>query len=649
MCGFAGCLSVNPLNNHDSINIVKSMTSAIDHRGPDDSGEWVDVESGIALGHRRLSVLDLSPAGHQPMVSASGRFVLIYNGEIYNHIELRKELPHHSWRGHSDTETLLAAFEEWGVESAIKKAVGMFSLALWDRHVRELFLVRDRMGEKPLYYGWQGGTFLFGSELKALTCHASFQAKINRNAIQLLLQNGYIPAPHSIYEGVYKLPPGTLLRINPSERSNICLFPKAYWSFQEVVTNGKKNPYMGTEDEAVKELEKRLIEAVRIQSIADVPLGAFLSGGIDSSMIAALMQNNSNRRVKTFTIGFSENEYNEANYAKSVAQYLGTEHTEFYVSHDEALRVIPSLPSLYDEPFGDSSAIPTFLVSELSRQCVKVALSGDGGDELFGGYSRYQLISELWRKIISYPLFLRRFLASILSCGSQALLNTILSPVIRFLGLVQSRPPGYKMHLLAKGLNSREFAEFYQLLTSQWWVPPVLLDSDQMDREMFLNAEIANSSDCLESMMYTDSVRYLPDDILCKVDRAAMGVSLETRVPFLDHRVVEFANSLQINMRIKDRKGKYILKKLLSQYIPNNKIERPKQGFGIPIDHWLRGPLRDWAEDLLSPDRLGREGFFEVTAIRDRWQEHISGRYNWQDALWCVLMFQAWHSKVKEH
>jgi asparagine synthase (glutamine-hydrolysing) len=619
------------------------MTDTLIHRGPDDSGSWIDPEAGIALGHRRLAIVDLSPEGHQPMVSADGRYVVAFNGEIYNFLELRSQLKAfgHHFRGHSDTEVMLASFSQWGLDEAIERFNGMFAFALWDRQERVLHLGRDRLGEKPLYYGWMGNTFLFGSELKALKAHPDFQAEINRNALALFLRFGYIPAPYSIYQGIYKLPPGTILTWRGGANRPE---PVSYWSAKKVAELGAAEPFIGSEQEALFQLEALLKDAVGLRMVADVPLGAFLSGGIDSSTVVALMQAQSSQPVKTFTIGFYEDGYNEAQHAKAVAQHLGTDHTELYVTPQETLAVIPKLPILYDEPFADPSQIPTFLVSQLARQHVTVSLSGDGGDELFAGYDRYFSGNRIWQKIGWMPRPLRQTAARILTSLSPQTWDWGLTHFAALLPAMLKQPtPGTKLHLLADFLAAPNSEAIYMHLVSHWKNPEALVvDSSEPPTALSDRQRWAQLPRFTQRMMYLDTVTYLPDDILVKVDRASMGVNLEARVPFLDHRVVELAWRLPLSMKISGTQGKWLLRQVLYKYVPKNLIERPKMGFGVPIDSWLRGPLRDWAEALLDERRLQQEGFLNPQLIRQKWEEHLSGEWDWQYYLWDVLMFQAW-------
>ena len=637
MCGLAGVLT----NGRQlDAGLLVRMGNAIAHRGPDDAGEWLDPAAGIGLAHRRLSIVDLSPAGHQPMFSPSGRFVIAFNGEIYNHLDLRASLPAVAWRGHSDTETLLAAFDALGVEATLARTVGMFAFALWDRNHRSLVLARDRLGEKPLYYGWQGDAFLFGSELKALKQHPAFKGVINRDALTKLLRHNYVPAPDSIYQGIHKLPPGTLLRT----RAGRDAVPVPYWSIKDAAAAGEAAPLGGSEGEIIDALEAQLRESIRMQMAADVPLGAFLSGGVDSSTVVALMQAQSARPVKTFTIGFDEAGYNEATHAKAVARHLGTDHTELYVSAAEAQAVIPLLPTLYDEPFSDSSQIPTFLVSRMARRQVTVSLSGDGGDELFGGYNRYFMASALWRKVQYAPRPLRQMVAAAMDAIPARFWDGLYGSVARLLPpRLRTVQAGDKVHKLAQVLGANGPQDIYARLISHWKTPADIVIGGAESGSAGNDATLWQAVKAFEhQMMLLDTASYLPDDILTKVDRAAMGVSLETRVPLLDHRLVELAWRLPLSMKIRNGQGKWALRQVLYRHVPADLIDRPKMGFGIPIDSWLRGPLREWAEALLDEARLRREGYFNPQPIRALWHEHLTGRNNWQYYLWDVLMFQAW-------
>ena len=658
MCGFVGFLS--PKATHWDEPVLQRMAISIARRGPDDSGYWLDGHEGVALGHRRLAIVDLSPAGHQPMPSGTGRYVIAFNGEIYNHLDLRAELEGMDcrdslamtgvrWRGHSDTATLLTGFDAWGIEATVNKCIGMFAFAVWDKHTRVLTLGRDRLGEKPLYYGWQGqgegAAFLFGSELKALKAHPAFAAEIDRGALSLLMRYGYIPAPHSIYQGISKLLPGCLLTLSLAERT-----PKlmTYWRGKSVVERGLARPFIGTPLQAVDTLESLLKDAVRKQMMADVPLGAFLSGWVDSSTIVALMQAVAKEQggspVKTFTIGFNEAGYNEAEHAKAVARHLGANHTELYVSPQQTLDVIPKLPGLYCEPFADSSQIPTFLVSQMAREHVTVSLSGDAGDELFGGYNRYVLGQQLWGKLQLLPVDARRALAGALTSLSPTAWNRLLDPVQRFMpkSLAQKNI-GDKLHKGAGVMSAGSSAELYRQLVSQWQDPAMAVIGGTEPLTVLTDVSQQPATDqFVHQMMALDMLSYLSGDILCKADRTAMGVSLETRVPILDHRVVEFAWSLPLDYKVRGGVGKWPLGEVLYRHVPRELIERPKMGFGIPLHDWLRGPLRPWAEALLDEARLRNEGYFHPEPIRQKWAEHLSGQRNWAPQLWSVLMFQAW-------
>lgn len=640
MCGIAGFLGSGLTSTN--VDWARDMAHAIAYRGPDDAGVWADKDAGIVLAHRRLAILDLSSAGHQPMLSDCKRYVIVFNGEIYNHLVLRKELEKFQpiWKGHSDTETLLMAIAVWGLDVALEKCVGMFAFALWDRENHVLTLARDRLGEKPLYYGMQNGVLLFGSELKALRAHPAFLGEIDRDVLALYLRYNYIPAPHSIYKGIHKLTPGAYVKFNKSFDAKMTI----YWSANQVAVSGQKDQFLGDEKEAKQELAYLLNRSIGGQMMADVPLGAFLSGGVDSSTIVALMQTQSSRPIKTFTIGFSEEAYNEAEYAQAVAKHLGTEHTELYVSADQAMSVIPMLPGIYDEPFADSSQIPTWLISKLAREQVTVCLSGDGGDELFGGYNRYFLGQAIWRKLDLLPITLREVFAKGLTGISPEQWNSLMSNLQYLLpGRLRFGNPGDKLHKLAGVLRCDNPESLYRGLISLWDEPgKIVLTSHEPTTLLTDRNQWPELDDFVQWMMALDIQTYMPDDILVKVDRAAMSLSLETRVPFLDHRLVEFAWRLPLSMKIQNGQGKHVLRQVLYDYVPSTLIERPKMGFGVPLDSWLRGPLRDWAESLLNENRLIQEGFFEPIPIRKKWQEHLSGKRNWQYHLWSVLMFQSW-------
>ena len=667
MCGITGVFG--DTNDNDLTRVVGAMAASLAHRGPDDGGVWSDGKAHIALGHQRLSVIDLSQEGHQPMHSACGRYIIVFNGEIYNHKTLRKELENEfasshlprsrgvaGWCGQSDTETLLTAISCWGIEATLKRVVGMFAIAVWDRSDRRLCLVRDRMGEKPLYYGWCNGRFVFGSELKAVCRYPGFSNEIDRDSLTLYLRHNYVPAPYSIYKNILKLEPGCLLSLkleDTASRPSLKLRAPAsegslrltrWWSLHEVVEDGRASR-ITDEKEALVLLESQLRESIRLQLAADVPLGVFLSGGVDSSLIVALMQSEANTPVSTYTIGFSEANYDEAVYARSVASHLQTDHTELYLSAAVAQEVIPLLPTLYDEPFADSSQIPTFLVAQMAKKYVTVALSGDAGDELFAGYNRHFKAPGIWKIISKVPTGSRQLISKAINVFSPQTFSTLEQ------GLSYILPKrwqitflGDKLLTLANCLGSvKDSDDLYYSLVSEWNNPgEIVIGEKEPTTLLTRRSEWPVLPDFEERMMYLDAMTYLPDDILVKVDRAAMGVGLETRVPFLDYRIVELAWRLPLSMKINHGQGKQILRDILYKYVPRKLIERPKQGFGIPLGDWLRGPLRDWAETLLDESLLKRQGFFNPEPILLRWKEHLAYKHNWEHSLWGVLMFQAW-------
>ena len=642
MCGFAGFLrnSTTSKKTGDPTLIIKAMTDCLTHRGPDDSGTWLNYEDDIALGHRRLAIIDLSSSGHQPMHSANGRYVIAFNGEIYNFIELRKQLQtkNYLFTGHSDTEVILALLTEYGLLQSLQLMSGMFAFAVWDQQEKTLALARDRIGEKPLYYGIINGSFVFGSELKALCAYPNFNNKLRRASLALFMQYGYIPAPHSIYENIYKLIPGHYIIISPATL-NTPPWPKTYWSAVQVAQAGIAKPLRLSDLAAIQQTDNLLNKIIKRQMRTDVPFGALLSGGIDSSLITALMQANSKHAIKTFTIGFNEQIYNEAEYAKAIAKHLNTDHTEFYVDATQAIDLIPKLPKIYDEPFADSSAIPTFLVAQLTKQKVTVCLSGDGGDELFGGYNRYLLAKTIWKKMSLFPYPLRLAIKTLLLAVSPTRWQQILQ-------FTQLPMVGDKLHKFAHAIAVKSPALLYQALISQWPNSNNILVADPYDacnssppQTILLQL---TAMEFIAKMMLTDTISYLPDDLMVKVDRATMAVSLENRAPYLDHQLLEFLWQLPLHMKVRNRTTKWLLRQLLSQYVPDKLFTRPKMGFAIPLASWLRGPLRDWAHSLLNKKLIEQQGLLQAKPILEKWHEHLSGKRNWQAQLWAVLMFQAW-------
>jgi len=656
MCGITGIFG--NLRKEEFDSSIHEMSATLNHRGPDDAGTWINEENGVAFGHQRLSIIDLSSAGHQPMVSPCGRFTTVFNGEIYNHLQLRDKLNtsanKQSWKGHSDTETLVTAFSQWGIEKTLQQLVGMFAIAVWDFKEKRLFLIRDRFGEKPLYYGWSNGVFLFGSELKALQKYKRFSNQIDRGALSLYMKYMYVPTPYSIFRDIYKLEPGCILQIDKGTKPpTLPLFAPfrdqginiAQWySISNMAQAGQKN-LITDQNDAVDLIEKTLLESVRSQLISDVPLGAFLSGGIDSSVITALMQKVCKDPVKTFTIGFEESSFNEAIYAKEVSRHLGTEHHELYVTSSDAFKVIPHLPTLYDEPFADSSQIPTYLASKLARESVTVSLSGDAGDELFGGYNRYLWGSRVWNKVRWMPLIVRQTLGVAINKISVNTWDSIGNslPNSSRVSLM-----GDKAHRMAHRLkNVKSLDDVYHSLVTEGYKEDGLVVNDKaaLITKLDNNDIVSGIVDFEHRMMLLDSLTYLPDDILTKVDRAAMGVSLETRIPFLDYRVAELAWRLPLDTKINNGETKWPIRQVLYKYVPKVLIERTKAGFAIPVGQWIRGPLREWAADLLNEERIRREGYFNPELVQQLWQQHLSGKYDWTPRLWAILMFQAWLDK----
>ena len=641
MCGFAGYLS---LKNNVHYEHLKLMQQSIAHRGPDSNGIWVNENHLVGFCHNRLSIIDITSAGAQPMKSKNGRYIISYNGEIYNHLDLRAELKQEQNKieffSNSDTETLLACFEQWGIEISLTKTVGMFAFSVWDFNEDALYLGRDRMGEKPLYYGWQDEYFFFGSELKALKSHPNFKAKLDHTALGMFFRYSYVPAPYSIYSGIKKLIPGTILKVHSSGKSENIV----YWDLNIVVSNGLQNPYSGNDKEAVNELDIRLNQTIISQQISDVPIGAFLSGGIDSTLISSIMQAHSNTSINTFTIGFKDDKYNEANYALEISKHLKTNHHELYLSANDIICEAPKIASIYDEPFADSSQLPTYFVCALAKQQVTVALSGDAGDEIFGGYNRYTQAAKLSK----YPPIIKKLMVKLLTQFTPSQIDKIydfLKPLLP--STLNSSNPGNHYSKIVKLLAQDTNWDIYQCLVSICNSPNTLMKNgfDKDGINNYTKSIFLNSMELELQMMLSDSLTYLSDDILCKVDRASMSVSLESRVPFLDHRIVEFSSTLPLNMKVRDGKGKWILRKLLEKYVPNNLLERPKMGFGLPLDIWLRGPLKDYASSMLSEKKLIEDEFIDQQKVSKIWNEHLSGVKNHQHVLWNIIMYQSWKEK----
>jgi len=642
MCGIAGFVaSPTRKNSPERIEtIARAMDDSLAHRGPDGHDIWIDPDADVALIHRRLAIVDLTPTGAQPMLSANGRFVITYNGEVYSHLAIRADLEAKGvrFRGHSDTEAMLESIALYGMKATAERLIGMFALAVWDRQERTLTLVRDRVGIKPVYWAKFGELFMFGSELKALRAHPGWSARIKPEAASAFMRHNYIPAPHTIYEGVYKLEPGTILTLRPGKEP---VFEK-FWDARQVASAGLAKPLHDDETALIDRMEHLLTDAVGKRMMADVPLGAFLSGGVDSSLVVALMKKANAGAVKTFSIGFEAMAFNEAPYAAAIAKHLGTEHTELTVTAREALEVVPRLAEMYDEPFADSSAIPTYLVSAMTRKYVTVALSGDGGDELFAGYNRYQMASRFHRTLSGVPRALRKMLAAgITSIGTESWDRlSRLAPKGRL-------PPlfGDKVHKAAAVLDAPDGGALYRRLVSHW-EPGEIMPAVTEPKGLLCDSSVRSDfPDLLDRMQFLDLVTYLPDDILTKVDRASMAIALEARVPLLDHRVIELAWQLPHALKIRGGVTKWISRQVLYRHVPRQLIERPKMGFGVPLGDWLKGPLRDWAEHLISEKRLNESGLVNAALVRSRWQEHLSGRRNWQYLLWDVLMFEAWRER----
>jgi asparagine synthase (glutamine-hydrolysing) len=642
VCGIAGVIDPQSALA-DPADVVTRMTTRLKHRGPDDHGLWLSPDRRVVLGHRRLSIIDLSASGHQPMMSASGRFTIVFNGEIYNFKEIRARLTEHGqqFRGHSDTEVLLAAIEQWGLSRALELSVGMFAFALWDAVKGELHLVRDRVGKKPLYFGVVGSCLVFSSELKALRALPGARPEIDRRSLALYCRLGYVPAPYTILAGIEKVRAACIVTVRLRSQGFEIVRAAPYWSPPNAQADeGRRRET--SDGEAVDELARLLGQAVGVRLIADVPLGAFLSGGVDSSTVVSLMQAQSAARVKTFSIGFEERGFDEAPAARAVAGHLGTEHTELYVSPTEARDVIPLLPSMYDEPFADSSQIPTFLISRLARSQVTVSLSGDGGDELFGGYNRYLWGERIWSRSRWIPAGARGAIGRAMGRLSPDTIESLAGAVLSWLPTrYRFVNPVDKLYKFADAFGARSCDDMYRVLASHWVQPSQVVLGGTEPEIPALDGRW-DSDDFVQRMMLMDLVIYLPDDILVKLDRASMAVSLEGRVPLLDHRVIEFALGLPLDRKIRNGEGKWILRQVLYRYVPESLVDRPKTGFSIPIDAWLRGPLREWANELLQPRELRAQGYLNAEEVARKWEDHSTGRRQWAAQLWDVLMFQIW-------
>lgn len=652
MCGITGYVSPEGVHTTD---VVARMSSALGLRGPDDAGEWIDGAAGIALGHRRLAIVDLSPSGRQPMASHSGRYVIVFNGEIYNHRTLRARLETDrqapAWHGHADTETLLAAIEVWGLEEALAAANGMFAFALWDRQERTLTLARDRFGEKPLYYGFSGGVFLFGSELKALMQHPQWRGKLNADALEGYLRFGCVGGEQCIFQGIRKLPPGTLLRLRRQDvAAGVLPDAESWWSAERVARDAIQADQLATPDAAIGAVEESLGASVAARMVADVPLGAFLSGGIDSSLIVALMQQRASRPVQTFSVGFDDARYDESGHAAAVAAHLGTEHTTLEATSQMALDLVPRLPELYDEPFADSSQLPTALICQLIRQHVTVALSGDGGDELFGGYNRHVWVPRLWRKLRYLPRPARRALAVTLKAIPSHAYDQLMRRLGRALpSRLRLRTFGEKVHKLAAALGSESERDLFARVACMNPDSAALLRDGSQQRPSDAIHSALTGFQGVEWMLLMDTLHYMVDDVLVKVDRASMASSLEVRVPFLDPEVFDTAWRIPAALKLQEGQGKWVLRQLLYQHVPQSLIDRPKMGFAIPLDDWLRGPLKEWADDLLSSASLGDLPMLNGKSVRALWQAHQKGQGHYAQQLWTVLQLVAWQRQWRSY
>lgn len=649
MCGITGFISFEE-KKKNLREIAIQMSKKLLHRGPDDEDVWVDLELGVALAHRRLSIVDLSKAGRQPMISECGRFCIVFNGEVYNHLSIRDELPSPvNWRGHSDTETIVNSIAQLGLEKTLRKVVGMFAFAVWDKYLKKLTLACDRMGEKPIYYGFKGENLIFGSELKAINAFPNLKSKISMETLAMYINLGYIPAPHSIYEGIYKMMPGNFIEFSLENiESKKIPESKAYWSLESIIKNRGLYEYRGSEKDAIDNLDFLLNNSISGQLLGDVPIGCFLSGGIDSATVVSLLQNQTSNIVNTFTIGFDEAGFDESKKAKSIASFLGTNHNEFFVSPKDALATIPKLSSLYDEPFADVSQIPTYILSEFSSSKVKVCLSGDGGDELFCGYNRHIVGPKIWGFLKYLPFSIRliisNFIKSIPPSSWDKFYNYFETYLPKYLKV---NSPGLKLQKISDLINVRSLYEVYLSLLSSWENPNSVVKNTSffVDSSKFEFCK-NNIKDPHHQIMFMDTIGYLPYDILVKIDRAAMSNSLETRLPLLDHRVVEFAWQMPLNMKLRKKTSKWLLRQVLKKYLPDNLIDGPKKGFSVPISDWLRGPLKEWANTLLDPSLIYSQNYFNVDLINKKWHQHLSGKHDWSSQLWTILVFQSWLNEI---
>tara|TARA_Y100000589_G_C27184269_1_gene642052 strand:+ start:1418 stop:3370 length:1953 start_codon:yes stop_codon:yes gene_type:complete len=649
MCGITGFIS-SELKENNLKKIAIHMSNKLLHRGPDDSGVWLDSEVGIALAHRRLSIVDLSNAGKQPMISNCSRYCIVFNGEIYNHLSLRKELPNSiNWKGYSDTETLVNAISLWGIQKTLKKLVGMFAFAIWDRNLKRLILARDRIGEKPLYYGLNGRNLLFASELKAIIAFPNFHSEINRESLSKYIKFGFIPSPYSIYKGIYKLRPGNYIEFSMKDIELRSIpQPSIYWSLESSILSKNNSSYLYSKYDTIEYLESLLTNSIKGQLLGDVSIGTFLSGGIDSSIIVSILQSQINKPINTFTIGFDEKHFDESEKASKVASFIGTNHKKLFLSSKKALEIIPNLSTIYDEPFSDVSQIPTIFMSQFCSTEVKICLSGDGGDELFCGYNRHIVGPKIWNILNYIPISIRKLIADFILYFPPTTWDKFYYSCEKFLpDFLRINAPGLKLQKLTNLINAKTLQEVYLNLLYAWQNSENIVLNSSSIEDKYSNHPYEIFQDSYHQMMFMDFIGYLPNDILVKVDRAAMSSSLETRLPFLDHRVVEFAWKIPINMKLRDNQSKWILRQLLKKYLPDKLTKGPKKGFAVPIAEWLRGPLKNWADVLLDKNFIDSQGYLQADPIIKKWNEHLSGKRDWSKQLWTVLIFQSWLSKLK--